>query len=44
MGSKVKLLERIQGISALRTKRSEEAGQGDKEGEGLERAGPDPCG
>jgi hypothetical protein len=40
-GSKVKLLDRVQGISALGTKCSEDAGQGDKDGGGVRR-GQDP--
>lgn len=39
-GSKVKLLDGVQGISALGTKRSKDAGQGTRMGVGLERAGP----
>lgn len=34
-GSKVNLLDGIQGISALGTKRSEDAGQGDKDRGGV---------
>lgn len=33
--SKVKLLDGVQGISGLGTKRSEDAGQGDKDGGGV---------
>lgn len=40
MGSKVKLLDGVQGISTLGTKRSKDAGQGTRVGVGLERAGP----
>lgn len=39
-GSKVKLLDGVQGISALGTKCSEDARQGEKGGGGWERAGP----
>lgn len=44
-GSKVKLLDGVQGISALGTKRSEDAGPGDKDGGRMGRGeGPDSQG
>lgn len=44
-GAKVKVLAGVQGISDLRTKHSEDAGQGDKAGGGVGREqGPDSHG
>lgn len=43
--SKVKLLDGVQGISGLGTKRSEDAGQGDNDGGGVgSERGPDSHG